>query len=227
MSNCNKNVIFLEKVPTNILKNLHNELELWDFQRDRFYFNRVFEMHKSQVFTVSKYSKITTNPSNNINSAIEWVSQFYPGKKPFWAFFMALFPGQRLPVHRDGLKFHQLSNRIHMPLITDLSASMVFFNKKNDNWETEHQHLTINSAWEVNNIVPHSAENLSSNWRIHLLIDLIDEDILNNQSDLMSRVIPLKENHNLDITFQQNAELEKWTLPKVAENFSKFTSSAS
>lgn len=223
MSNCNKNVIFLEKVPANILKNLHSELELWDFKKDRFHFNRVFEMHKSLAFLTSKYSPPNTNESKNINKAINWVSQFYPGKKPFWAFFIALYPGQRLPVHRDGLKFHQLSNRIHIPIITDLSASAVFFNKGSDSWETERHHLAINSAWEINNIVPHSAENMSSNWRVHLLIDLIDEDILNNQSDLMSQVIPHKENSDLDIAFQQNTELEKWTLSKVAENFNTFT----
>jgi hypothetical protein len=104
---------------------------------------------------------------------------------------------------------------------------MVFFKKDQNNWITERHHLAVNSAWEVNNIVPHSAENMSPNWRIHLLIDLIDEDILNNQSDLMSQVIPHKENSDLDIAFQQNTELEKWTLSKVAENFNTFTGSTS
>jgi hypothetical protein len=102
-----------------------------------------------------------------------------------------------------------------------------FYIKDQNNWVTERHHLAVNSAWEVNNIVPHSAENMSPNWRIHLLIDLIDEDILNNQSDLMSQVIPHKENSDLDIAFQQNTELEKWTLSKVAENFNTFTGSTS
>lgn len=224
MSNCRENVIFLEKVPSDILENLHKELHSWDFKNDRFHRNRVFEMHKTKNFKVSKYSLQNSYYSENINSAVQWVSKFYPNKKPFWSLFIAMYPSQRYPVHQDGLRFHSLCNRIHIPLVTDTEVSMVFFKKNQNTWETEKHHLSINNAWEINNLVPHSAENLSNNWRIHFIIDLIDPEYLEASQNLLDKVIPDFETFKLDSEFQKDLNLKKWTLSEVTKNFDKFNS---
>jgi hypothetical protein len=213
---CTPNAKFLSVVPAEILSILDKELETWNFKDTRdFQQQRVFDKFKSIVYKVSEYSR-SDRPSKNIEEVLNWCETLFPGKVPIWANLFAMYPGQRYPIHVDGLELHLESNRIHIPIIFEPGAQMVFFNKTNDQWIEERHDLHRGGAWEINNINPHSAENLSSFWRVNFVVDMIDKELMNSRKDW------IKDNGkqmmifwNLENEFKKNNEFKKWSYDEV------------
>lgn len=81
-----------------------------------------------------------------------------------------------LPAHRaqhwhvDPRVVHELSHRIHVAITTNDQAMM----------ETcsGHQHFAVGEIWELNNMIPHRANNAGRTDRIHLVSDWIEPQIL-------------------------------------------------
>jgi len=79
--------------------------------------------------------------------------------------------------HRDGGNIVLLNgHRLHIPIITN---KLVSFSVGN-----ETKILQEGTIYEINNLRQHSVENNSNEDRLHLIIDYIEPDILNNTSKL-------------------------------------------
>jgi len=213
---CTPNAKFIEKVPDYILKNLEEEINSWNFSRlDDFSEQRIFHKFKSIVYGVSPYAKSLGNPERIFN-VIEWCKSLYPKKIPIWANLFAMYPNHRYPAHVDGLELHLFSNRVHIPILSESGSKIVFFNKENESWIEESYELYKGGAWEINNIIPHSAENLSSSWRINFVIDMIDEDLMNSRNDwLKDNGKQMMKFWHLDREFERSEHLNRWCYKTV------------
>jgi hypothetical protein len=90
--------------------------------------------------------------------------------------FATLLPNAKLGWHMDPRMFHTLSNRLHVPLITNSLCNQL--------WVDETMHMEVGYLYELNNGVLHSAENFGSEPRCHLILDVMPtvdlERIVNN-----------------------------------------------
>lgn len=74
-------------------------------------------------------------------------------------------PGATLGWHIDTLWFHANCIRLHVPLLTNDGAYLL--------WEGVRSHLTVGRLYEINNRVLHSATNEGSALRVHLILDIM------------------------------------------------------
>lgn len=79
-----------------------------------------------------------------------------------------LLPGKELTPHIDNYWFHANSRRIHIPICTNKDSFQIF--------EDREVHLDVGSMYEINNRILHSACNRGSSDRIHLIVDLMSKD---------------------------------------------------
>ena len=75
--------------------------------------------------------------------------------------------GQRIDPHVDGAGSNPRVHKVHVPLRTNPQAVMRVKDRE--------VHLTAGQAWEVNNLVTHSAFNGGAEDRIHLVFELYDD----------------------------------------------------
>ena len=78
-------------------------------------------------------------------------------------------PGVTLGWHRDPMWFHENCKRIHVPIISNPDCFQL--------WKGERHHLEIGKMYEINNRRRHSAINGGSTSRVHIILDLCDDDI--------------------------------------------------
>ncbi|NMW32537.1 aspartyl beta-hydroxylase [Altererythrobacter sp. RZ02] len=75
--------------------------------------------------------------------------------------------GERIGAHSDGQGSHAYTHKIHVPLISNPDAIFTVGDTA--------QHLEVGRAYEVNNIVHHSAINRGDEDRIHLIFEHFDQ----------------------------------------------------
>jgi hypothetical protein len=78
-----------------------------------------------------------------------------------------LLAGAQIPIHVDGGESLEISHRHHIPIITN---DAVFFQIGD-----EINNLKTNTLWEINNQKPHGVWNDSTQDRIHMIVDWIEE----------------------------------------------------
>ena len=78
-----------------------------------------------------------------------------------------LLAGHKIERHVDGAGANLLTHKVHVPLITNQGALFTI--------ENETRHLEYGTAYEVNNIVRHAAENNGEEHRVHLIFEHFDE----------------------------------------------------
>jgi hypothetical protein len=78
-----------------------------------------------------------------------------------------LAAGAVIDRHVDGAGSNLYTHKIHIPLETNERARMLI--------REQSFHLKEGYAYEVNNLVPHGAENLGATDRIHLIFEVFDE----------------------------------------------------
>ena len=82
-------------------------------------------------------------------------------------------PGKRTKVHVDHAAMHQVSRRLHIPIITNSSVRFAVFHAA----IIKNYHMEVGKVYEVNNQVMHLAANLGTEPRWHMIIDIIDKEI--------------------------------------------------
>ena len=75
--------------------------------------------------------------------------------------------GQRIDPHVDGAGSNPCVHKVHVPLRTNPQAVLRVQDRE--------VHLTAGQAWEVNNLVTHSAFNGGEEDRIHLVFEVYDD----------------------------------------------------
>ena len=81
--------------------------------------------------------------------------------------FARLKAGHEIDRHVDGAGSNLGTHKIHLPLQTNPKAKFFV--------EDEAFHLALGTAYEVNNIAPHSAVNHGTEDRIHLIFEVFDK----------------------------------------------------
>ena len=98
--------------------------------------------------------------------------------------FATLLPNNKLGWHMDPRMFHTMSNRLHVPLITNSRCNQL--------WVNETMHMEVGYLYELNNGVLHSAENFGLEPRCHLILDVMPtvdlERIVNNGTAGMIKI---------------------------------------
>ena len=102
------------------------------------------------------------------------LNPLYPNTTVVKAFFSKLRGHGKIPEHRDSAEILRLSNRIHLSIATN---DNVIFSVDDNKFNFKEGELI-----EVNNVLNHYVENNDKNDRIHLIIDLLDNNHLNNES---------------------------------------------
>lgn len=77
--------------------------------------------------------------------------------------------------HVDTILLHAMARRIHIPIVTNPGVQMGFVNAEG---KIEKHHLAAGSIYEVNNLVPHSVVNRGSTDRWHVLLDVLDDELV-------------------------------------------------
>jgi hypothetical protein len=78
-----------------------------------------------------------------------------------------LAAGSVIDRHVDGAGSNLYTHKIHVPILTTEQARIHI--------RDEPFHLRAGQAYEVNNLAPHSVENLGSTDRIHLIFEVFDQ----------------------------------------------------
>ncbi len=96
--------------------------------------------------------------------------EYYYSGKVIRCEFIKMFGNSEVLKHTDGGALLHYSRRVHIPLVTNDLVTFTVYNN------------TINmkeSGWyEINNQLPHSVSNKSDQDRIHLIIDILPDDML-------------------------------------------------
>lgn len=88
------------------------------------------------------------------------------------ALLTKLLPNGVIPPHRDQIAFIlEKGHRIHIPIITNDNVSFSVGD--------ETKNLKEGHVYEINNGRTHSVKNESNEERVHLIIDLLDENLMN------------------------------------------------
>lgn len=221
MALCYPNVNFITNVPDHINEILLSECRTWDYKNQKPAYNRAFYKYTTRSYTVSKFSGEFNSPKN-LQPALDWICNLFENYVPYGATFIAMSPGQRYPAHADAFKYATVARRMHIPIISKPGNQHISFHKdENSKWTSKSWVMEEKKLYELNNEEPHAAENLSDEWRIHFIVDIIDKHILNNSSDLHYVYDKqILRSSMIERELSTNNELSKWTFNFIAsENF--------
>lgn len=161
ISNNKENIIRRSKV-----HNQANHLNLL-FDDDAFSPNKINVQNKS----------ILQELNNDLNNITSIVHNFYKNENLIIGRCLStiLPAGKKIANHVD--KQHIIfkeGHRLHIPIITNELVDFMV--------NHEHKYLEKGYIYEINNTLLHGVENNSNEDRIHLIIDFIDSNILNDNS---------------------------------------------
>ena len=164
------------------ISNFSNEWDLFTLRQDTFYTHKSTKMFpiclsnisswnpKEEVEVVQMYKFKDKFSNNEINNIFNILKEYYSGEI-INCEVVNLPANTKVRKHIDGGALLHYSRRVHIPIITN--KDVTFTVKDN----------TINmqeGVWyEINNQLPHSVENNSNFDRIHLIIDIMPNDMLN------------------------------------------------
>lgn len=77
-----------------------------------------------------------------------------------------------IPPHIDSGEFLYLGRRIHVPLITNKDIMFTVLNHS--------LNMEVGKWYDINNSLPHSVDNPTDTERVHIIIDLIFNNLLEN-----------------------------------------------
>jgi len=100
-----------------------------------------------------------------------WLKKKFSNRIFFKGEINYIFPSTVLLFHVDSAWFHEFSSRIHIPILTN---DQTFWATS-----TELIHLPVGYVYEVNNRELHSYWNKGGTGRLHIVIDVMDQDIYN------------------------------------------------
>lgn len=103
------------------------------------------------------------------------------GRVPFRIEISLLTPGGEVLEHQDQHLMHLLCERIHVPVITD--AATAFSSRWFTDTEWTNFRMFAGGIYRLNNRTPHKVRNDSSKYRVHVIIDYIRAEILEQYRD--------------------------------------------
>jgi aspartyl/asparaginyl beta-hydroxylase (cupin superfamily) len=162
----------------NIVKDFDNE---WDLDISR---QKTFDNHKAtKTFFLlnyplswrknSAYDGFVKYPESdlwqNVKSLVELLESAYDGKAGR-VMLTKLMSNSNIDTHSDSGDYLDVVRRHHIPIITHDDVMFSVDGRSINMKEGE--------VWEINNMLPHSVENISSIDRVHLMIDIIPSRFL-------------------------------------------------
>jgi hypothetical protein len=180
----NKNYKFIGTVDVKKIKNKLFCIDecVWDEFGER---QDTFEVHrdtKSIPILWNLQSLETLNVSNKtkyydiFNKEYElinienYIKKYYGNGKILRILFTRLKSNSIISPHVDSGKSLELSNRIHIPIITNENVVFIV--------NGEQKNMVEGEIWEIDNQKLHSVLNNSNYDRIHLIIDYLKDNIL-------------------------------------------------
>lgn len=112
----------------------------------------------------------TDDANKELNKIYDYLSKFYEGEI-VRSEVVKLKANTKIKKHVDGGTMLAYSRRCHVPIITN---SLVYFTVNNNKINMQES-----QCYEINNTMPHSVENDSNFDRVHLIIDIMPNDMLN------------------------------------------------
>ena len=113
------------------------------------------------------YSDLEIELLRSCDALIHWIKSINEFKDYSVARgeFATLMPNSKLGWHIDPRMFHTMSNRLHIPLVTNERCNQL--------WVDQTLHMEVGYLYELNNGVLHSAENFGIVSRCHLILDVM------------------------------------------------------
>jgi len=106
---------------------------------------------------------------NMVEPLINKMADHYDGK-PGRVTLVNLPSHKLVTPHKDRSIYSKVVNRVHIPILTN---DDVYFSV-----DDETLNMKEGQAWEVNNAKLHGAYNLGDSDRVHLMIDIINNDLI-------------------------------------------------
>lgn len=167
----------------------------WDLRQNKY---KVHNLTQSYPFYFSEYGEpaktynLNTNVWRATKPIIDKLENFY-NRKADVIFLVKLLPYKNIIPHKDGGWFVD-THRVHVPIITD---PRIMFSL-----EGKEFHMQRGYAYELNNIIEHGVTNPTELGRVHLMVDLHPNKIL----DCSVPISPLEkigyDSLKIDITHQ-------------------------
>ena len=126
------------------------------------------------------YSKLP--PSTALTEKIKPYTDYllttvFPNYSIFRCQVVCLHPGQNVFPHIDPRFYHRYGKRIHLPLVINDGSYHVHFDP-NDNYKINLSKMTAKMITDFDNITPHSAFNYGTGNRIHIICDIVQNDVI-------------------------------------------------
>ena len=124
-------------------------------------------------FPISKPNKNYTDEQLEILKAskplLDWILTLprFAGYKWIRGEVATLLPGVTLGWHKDPQWFHDNCVRLHVPIYTNDQCVQL--------WKDDEYHMQMGNLYELNNRVMHSATNRGTEFRTHLILDIMPE----------------------------------------------------
>lgn len=115
-------------------------------------------------------NKFALKESNNEASEIFEILEKYYSGKVIRCEVIKLSANSEVYRHTDGGAILHYSRRVHIPLITHRDVTFTVMNNT--------VHMEEGKWYEINNQLPHSVSNKSNIDRVHLIIDILPDDML-------------------------------------------------
>lgn len=105
------------------------------------------------------------------------MNTLFPGHALFRCQVSFLKPGQNVHPHIDPRYYHRYGKRIHLPVVINPGSFHIHF-LPDQNYDMKFSTMTEGMITDFDNITPHSAFNYGTTNRIHIICDIIKEDIV-------------------------------------------------
>lgn len=129
----------------------------------------------TEINTVYSNSLKTEEANKELNDIFAELEEYYSGKV-IRCEFIKMLPNSKVLRHTDGGPILHYSRRVHVPIITSPKITFTVMdntiNMKESEW------------YEINNQMPHEVDNPTDLERIHMIIDILPDEMLYfNQGD--------------------------------------------
>lgn len=112
----------------------------------------------------------TKNANSQLFDIYNKLEYYYSGKV-IRCEFIKLKANSEVYKHTDGGPLLHYSRRVHIPLITNNLSTFTVMNNT--------VHMEEGGWYEINNQLPHAVKNYGNSDRIHIIIDIMPDDMIN------------------------------------------------
>ena len=185
--------IALADLPDNILTKFRNTiLSEYDLEHEQYATSEKAFYNSRRIVAQNKFNKLSSQIYTNVQfdsnleklcePIINEIRKILPNSVPVLIQLATLLKKQNLQWHVDAVIYHQFTNKIHIPII---SNDACFFETLNAVEKTVNRiNLCPGKLYNINNLDLHRSINQGDTSRTHLVIDFMPEHILKVLLDL-------------------------------------------